>query len=167
MMLMMIWDVQIEDLKSYFDEPEEAVEKSPDPPEADSPELFMLNRASLKSKQDLMDLLPQRHVADRLIMRYFSAHSASQRKPTTHCLLRFLITDQRTRYRPQTDICEESRSIPICHYSPKGGLHTKVTHKVHRILARPIQSPPRLACPAIQWSSPCPSSSPQPWHPTN
>lgn len=39
----------------------------------------MLNTYSPRSRDDLLALLPPRHVADRLVMRYFSSHSASQR----------------------------------------------------------------------------------------
>lgn len=35
-----------------------------------------------RSKQDLLDLLPPKHIADRLVMRYFTSGSASLRRYT-------------------------------------------------------------------------------------
>lgn len=78
-----VYASQIEDLKSYFDHEETNEEMDGDSPEyfsdGDSPAMLIGNRASPKSRQDLLDLLPPKHIADRLIMRYFNAHSASQR----------------------------------------------------------------------------------------
>lgn len=39
----------------------------------------MMSTFSPRSREDLLALLPPRSVADRLVMRYFSSHSASQR----------------------------------------------------------------------------------------
>ncbi|KAH8756727.1 hypothetical protein F5883DRAFT_429352 [Diaporthe sp. PMI_573] len=79
----------IEDLKSYFDHEEVNDEMDGDSPEyftdGDSPAMLIGSRGAPKSRQDLLDLLPPKHVADRLVMRYFNAHSASQHvvhKPT-------------------------------------------------------------------------------------
>jgi hypothetical protein len=83
---------QIEDLKSYFDH-EETNEENGDSPESftdgESPAMLIGSRAAPKTRQDLLDLLPPKHIADRLVMRYFNAHSASQR--TQAALLTVLI----------------------------------------------------------------------------
>ncbi|KUI60259.1 hypothetical protein VP1G_07436 [Cytospora mali] len=71
----------IEDLKSYFDDDgEEADGDTPEDstPEIESPELLIMNRASPRSRQDFLDLLPTKTFADKLIMRYFSTNSTSQ-----------------------------------------------------------------------------------------
>lgn len=39
----------------------------------------MMNASLPRSKQGLLALLPPRQIADRLVMRYFSSNSASQR----------------------------------------------------------------------------------------
>jgi len=73
--------LQIEDLKSYFDDPEAAEDgPSEEAPEMESPEMVMLSKGVPRSKRDLLALLPQRHVVDRLIMRYFTSNSPSQRR---------------------------------------------------------------------------------------
>lgn len=76
---------QIEDLKSYFDDDaadDPVSEPSPDSftTGVDSPEMLMMNTSPPRSTQDLLALLPPRPIADRLVMRYFSSNSASQRK---------------------------------------------------------------------------------------
>ncbi|KAK7698959.1 hypothetical protein SLS64_012014 [Diaporthe eres] len=79
----------IEDLKSYFDHEEVSQEMSGDSPEnftdGDSPVMLIGDRTSPRTRQEFLDLLPPKHIADRLVMRYFNAHSASQHvvhKPT-------------------------------------------------------------------------------------
>ncbi|ROW01886.1 hypothetical protein VMCG_05658 [Cytospora schulzeri] len=82
----------IEDLKSFFDDDDdgrEAAGGEPSPehstPELDPPDMLIMNRASPRSRQDLLGLLPPRDVADRLVMRYFSSNATSQHiihKPT-------------------------------------------------------------------------------------
>lgn len=78
---------QIEDLKSYFDHDEVGQEIDGDSPEqytdGDSPGMLFGDRSTPRSKQDLLDLLPPKHIADRLVMRYFNAYSASQRTQAT------------------------------------------------------------------------------------
>lgn len=78
---------QIEDLKSYFDHEEIPQEVDGDSPEqftdGHSPPMLTSDRTAPRSRQDLLDLLPPKHIADRLVMRYFSAYSASQRKQAT------------------------------------------------------------------------------------
>ncbi|KAK4189617.1 Fusarisetin A cluster transcription factor fsa6 [Podospora australis] len=79
----------IEDLKSYFDDDDEepntadVKDSSFASPEAHSPEMMLLSGTVPTCKQDLIDLLPPRHVVDRLVQRYFSAAS-----PSHHCVHR-------------------------------------------------------------------------------
>lgn len=71
---------QIEDLKCYFDDPDS--DDEPDIPEDDleAPELLLYSRGAPRNKADLLAQLPERQVADRLITRYYSSMSPSQRK---------------------------------------------------------------------------------------
>ncbi len=51
--------------------------------EAAEPEMVLMSKALLpRGRQDLLDLLPQKPVVDRLISRYFTSNSPSQRKPS-------------------------------------------------------------------------------------
>lgn len=72
---------QIEDLKSYFDDPEEPEDQIPPPVDATdlSPELLLFSAGEFRSKEDLLNILPEKSVMDRLIMRYFSELTSSQR----------------------------------------------------------------------------------------
>jgi hypothetical protein len=74
--------LQIEDLKSYFNEEARDIGIAEEEAngEAYSPGMFMLSGEKPRRKEDLLNVLPERHVVDRLIMRYFSAGSPSQRK---------------------------------------------------------------------------------------
>lgn len=51
--------------------------------EMDAPELLLFSRAAPRDKADLLAQLPERQIADRLITRYFSSMSPSQRKSRT------------------------------------------------------------------------------------
>ena len=46
---------------------------------ADSPELLLMGKGFPRSKEDLISLLPEKAVVDRLVMAYFTAMSPSQR----------------------------------------------------------------------------------------
>lgn len=74
--------VQIEDLKMYFDDSEEQKEGASPTDELDGPEMLLSPRTIPSNRDALIAQLPERHIADRLIMRYFSSMSASQRKHT-------------------------------------------------------------------------------------
>ncbi|KAL8366767.1 hypothetical protein RB595_008784 [Gaeumannomyces hyphopodioides] len=74
----------IEDLKAYFDAPEEGgdEDQSPGPcgafsGETQSPEMVILGKAMPRTRQDLLDMIPARAVLDRLIMVYFGINSPS------------------------------------------------------------------------------------------
>ncbi|KAH7166084.1 hypothetical protein EDB81DRAFT_641041 [Dactylonectria macrodidyma] len=66
----------IEDLKSYFDQPEDVDEG--EEWDMDSAELLLSTRAGPRNREDLLSHLPDRKVSDRLITRYFASMSPSQ-----------------------------------------------------------------------------------------
>ncbi|EXF77191.1 fungal specific transcription factor domain-containing protein [Colletotrichum fioriniae PJ7] len=70
----------IEDMKSYFEEPEaDDYDESPEPSdEIEAPDLMLFSRNMPRSREDLLKLLPEQKIVDRLIMRYFSSRSPSQ-----------------------------------------------------------------------------------------
>ncbi|KAF4974301.1 hypothetical protein FZEAL_8783 [Fusarium zealandicum] len=68
----------IEDLKTYFDEPEDPDEDPILSDDIDSAELLLFTRAGPKDRNDLLSHLPERTVADRLLSRYFASLSPSQ-----------------------------------------------------------------------------------------
>ncbi|KAH6892200.1 hypothetical protein B0T10DRAFT_457916 [Thelonectria olida] len=67
---------KIEDLKSYFDQPDEL--NDGEMGESDSADLLLFSRTGPRNRQDLMNYLPDRQVADRILMRYFASMSPSQ-----------------------------------------------------------------------------------------
>ena len=71
---------QIEDLKSYFDQPEDTEEDQIMADEIDPTELMLNTRAGPRNREELLSRLPDRKVADRLLSRYFASMSPSQRK---------------------------------------------------------------------------------------
>lgn len=71
--------LQIEDLKSYFEDDDDTGDGSPEPDLNDQPaEVLMANNSAPRTRQELLSCLPPRHIVDRLTMRYFSAYSPSQ-----------------------------------------------------------------------------------------
>ncbi|KAF7549048.1 hypothetical protein G7Z17_g6663 [Cylindrodendrum hubeiense] len=66
----------IEDLKSYFDQPDDIDDVEAG--EYDSADLLLFARAGPSNREELLSYLPERKVADRLITRYFSSMSPSQ-----------------------------------------------------------------------------------------
>lgn len=73
-------ELQIEDLKMYFDDSEEQEEGASPTDELDAPEMLLSPRSAPSNRDELIAQLPERHVADRLITRYFSSMSPSQRQ---------------------------------------------------------------------------------------
>lgn len=69
----------IDELKNYFEEPEE---DSPEPlgpyETAASPEFVLLSTSVPRTKEDLLAMLPEKSVIDRLVLRYFTSNSPSQ-----------------------------------------------------------------------------------------
>ncbi|RYP01167.1 hypothetical protein DL764_006290 [Monosporascus ibericus] len=76
----------IEDLKNYFEDSDEEEGEAPDPYEnIGPPEVLFGSRGILKDKEELLRLLPEKSVIDRLMSRYFDSNSPSQHilhKPT-------------------------------------------------------------------------------------
>jgi hypothetical protein len=75
-------------MKSYFDDPEEP-EMDDSRPLFDTfdmaSEAIVFSAGTLRSKDDLINLLPDKQVADKLVMRYFGQHSPSLRE-SSRCL---------------------------------------------------------------------------------
>ena len=72
--------MQIEDLKSYFDEPEEDEELSRQlTPEDDAAEMLLFSRGA-RTKNDLLQLVPPRDVAHKFATAFFTSFSPSQRE---------------------------------------------------------------------------------------
>ncbi|KAI1648130.1 fungal-specific transcription factor domain-containing protein [Daldinia loculata] len=69
----------IEDLKSYFEDPLDDGDEIYDPYENTGPnELLMFSRGIPRDKSELLALLPEKAVIDRLMNRYFTSNSPSQ-----------------------------------------------------------------------------------------
>ncbi|KAK1992456.1 fungal-specific transcription factor domain-containing protein [Colletotrichum falcatum] len=69
----------IEDMKSYLEEAELDEDESPgSSSELEAPDLVFSSGNTPRSREDLMRLIPDRKIVDRLVMRYFSSHSPSQ-----------------------------------------------------------------------------------------
>ncbi|CAF3444008.1 unnamed protein product [Fusarium graminearum] len=83
----------IEDLKSYFDQPDETEEDEILADEIDPTELMLNTRAGPRNRDELLGRLPDRKVADRLISRYFASMSPSQ-----HILHRPTFTRQYAKF---------------------------------------------------------------------
>ncbi|KAJ4249475.1 hypothetical protein NW762_012332 [Fusarium torreyae] len=68
----------IEDLKSYFEQPDDLEEDQILADEIDPTELMLNTRAGPRNREELLSRLPDRNVADRLLSRYFASMSPSQ-----------------------------------------------------------------------------------------
>ncbi|KAI0408083.1 hypothetical protein F4802DRAFT_605149 [Xylaria palmicola] len=69
----------LEDLKTYFEDPESPELDMDDPYESMGPsELLILSRGAPRNKEDLLAMLPDTSVMDRLMNRYFNSNSPSQ-----------------------------------------------------------------------------------------
>ncbi|KAI1429546.1 hypothetical protein F5Y12DRAFT_710033 [Xylaria sp. FL1777] len=69
----------LEDLKNYFEDPEDSEVDADDPYESLGPsELLILSRGAPQNKNELLALLPDKSVMDRLMNRYFNSNSPSQ-----------------------------------------------------------------------------------------
>ncbi|KKP01326.1 hypothetical protein THAR02_06568 [Trichoderma harzianum] len=69
---------QIEDIKAYFDDPGDSDDDLLPGEELEGPEMLLYSRGAPTSREELLAQLPERHVADRLVTRYFSSKSPSQ-----------------------------------------------------------------------------------------
>ncbi|OPB40120.1 Zn2Cys6 transcriptional regulator [Trichoderma guizhouense] len=68
----------IEDIKAYFDDPGDSDDDLLPGEELEGPEMLLYSRGAPTSREELLAQLPERHVADRLVTRYFSSKSPSQ-----------------------------------------------------------------------------------------
>ncbi|KAI0119965.1 hypothetical protein GGR51DRAFT_2985 [Nemania sp. FL0031] len=69
----------LEDLKTYFEDPEVRELDMDDPYESMGPsELLILSRGAPRNKEELLTMLPDKSVMDRLMNRYFNSNSPSQ-----------------------------------------------------------------------------------------
>ncbi|KAK5656323.1 hypothetical protein OQA88_4703 [Cercophora sp. LCS_1] len=83
--LAMLDDVSIEDLKSYFDDDENDSVDGLSPDQVQEPsdtDLLLMSASGPMSKRDIINILPNRQVVDRLVQRYFGAGSPTQ--PLVH-----------------------------------------------------------------------------------
>jgi hypothetical protein len=72
--------MQIEDIKAYFDDPGDSDDDAMPGDELEGPEMLLYSRGAPCSREELLAHLPERHVMDRIITRYFSSKSPSQRQ---------------------------------------------------------------------------------------
>ncbi|KAH6611153.1 hypothetical protein Trco_001173 [Trichoderma cornu-damae] len=68
----------IEDIKAYFDDPGDSDDDAVPGDDLGGPELLLFSRGAPSNRQDVLAQLPERHVADRLVTRYFSSKTPSQ-----------------------------------------------------------------------------------------
>jgi len=66
-------------MKSYFEDEDEVAEGDSPLDETDATDL-LIQSGGPSNREELLAQLPEKHVADRLIMRYFSSASPAQRK---------------------------------------------------------------------------------------
>ncbi|KAI1098953.1 fungal-specific transcription factor domain-containing protein [Jackrogersella minutella] len=93
----------IEDLKSYFDDPNEDEEETHDPYENMGPtELIMVSRNVPKNIEDLLAILPEKPIIIRLMNRYFNSNSPSQH-----------IIHVPTFLKEYNDFCENPHGTPL------------------------------------------------------
>ena len=77
----MLTKYQIEDLKTYFDDGDEDQDDGDGmDDDMDTGEFLLFSRGGPRNREDLIAQLPDRKIADRLIMRYYSTNSPSLRK---------------------------------------------------------------------------------------
>ncbi|KAM0257438.1 hypothetical protein ACHAQJ_004384 [Trichoderma viride] len=83
----------IEDIKAYFDDPGDSEDDAMPGDELEGPEMLLYSRGAPSSREELLAQLPERHVVDRLVTRYFSSKSPSQ-----HILHRPTFTKEYVRF---------------------------------------------------------------------
>jgi hypothetical protein len=105
---------QIEDLKNYFEAPDEEEEEAEDPFDSvGTPDLLLGTRAMPRSKDELLALLPEKTVIERLMNRYFNSNTPSQRECTraNPRLLVYTSADKGTRYYTSANLWEGVPSV--------------------------------------------------------
>ncbi|KAJ3483075.1 hypothetical protein NLG97_g7397 [Lecanicillium saksenae] len=68
----------IEDMKTYFDDEDDVMEGDSPGADFEAAEMLLSPRGGPSSREDLISHIPEKHIADRLIMRYFNSSSPSQ-----------------------------------------------------------------------------------------
>ncbi|KAJ4148241.1 hypothetical protein LMH87_002721 [Akanthomyces muscarius] len=68
----------IEDLKTYFDDEDDEVQGDSPGTDLEAAEMLLSPRGGPSSREELIGHIPEKHIADRLIMRYFSSSSPAQ-----------------------------------------------------------------------------------------
>ncbi|EJP68660.1 fungal specific transcription factor [Beauveria bassiana ARSEF 2860] len=68
----------IEDMKTYFDDEDDEVEGDSPGRDLEAAEILLSPRGGPGSRDELIGNIPEKYIADRLIMRYFSSASPSQ-----------------------------------------------------------------------------------------
>ncbi|TQV91080.1 C6 transcription factor [Cordyceps javanica] len=68
----------IEDMKTYFDDEDDEVEGDSPGTDMEAAEMLLSPRGGPASREELIANIPEKHITDRLIMRYFSSSSPSQ-----------------------------------------------------------------------------------------
>ncbi|TQN69246.1 Fusarisetin A cluster transcription factor fsa6 [Colletotrichum shisoi] len=82
----------IEDMKSYFEEPEFVEDESSEPSdELEPPDLLLFSTNAPRNREDMLRLIPERRIADRLVMRYFSSQNIIHRPTFTKQYARFWV----------------------------------------------------------------------------
>ena len=73
--------MQIEDLKAYFEESDDE-DQNPrdDSPEEDASEMLLFSGPGPRKKDDILRLVPHKSMAQRLVTRYLTSFSPSQRE---------------------------------------------------------------------------------------
>lgn len=72
--------IQIEELKGYFDYPDDESEEDAPPGALDDPQMMLLSTTTPRDREYLIAQLPSRPVMDRIVTRYFASMSPSQRQ---------------------------------------------------------------------------------------
>ena len=77
--------VQIDELRTYFEDPDDDDDDDDDEfhdsyAPGRSAELLLFSKNVPRSKDDLLALLPDKRIIDRLMARYFTSNSPTQRR---------------------------------------------------------------------------------------
>lgn len=67
-------------MKTYFDDEDDEVEGDSPGRDLEAAEILLSPRGGPGSRDELIGNIPEKYIADRLIMRYFSSASPSQCK---------------------------------------------------------------------------------------
>lgn len=96
-------------MKTYFDDEEDEVEGNSPETDFEAAEMLLSPRGGPSSREELITYIPEKHISDRLIMRYFSSSSPSQRK--------FPYQNQATLSNTSTSLRTPTNFYQKCEYS--------------------------------------------------